>query len=126
MMRILLIDDEISFIDNLILYLEGDGHAVDSLSWVRTEEDLRGHLARFQPEGVILDFGMVPQGDVLYEWIYSWSPVPIVFYTSYARNPDKKQLMEAAGRRLHPRSVPIVLKQEVGSDVETLLRALQR
>jgi CheY-like chemotaxis protein len=125
-MRILLMDDEISFIDNLLLYLEDRGHTVDFLTWVKDENHLREHLERVQPDGVILDFGMEPQGDQLYRWIHRWNPATrIVFYTSYARSPEKRRIMEEAGRDLHSEAVQIVHKQEVGSDVSTLLHALR-
>ena len=124
-MRILLIDDEINFIDNLLLYLEDRGHTVDFLTWVKDNDHLREHLDRVQPDGVILDFGMEPQGDQLYRWIHIWNQTTrIVFYTSYARSPEKLQLMEAVGQELHT-EVRIVHKQEVGSDVHTLLHALR-
>ena len=124
-MRILLIDDEIGFIDNLVFYLEDRGHTVEFLTWVENESHLREHLVRVQPDGVILDFGMEPQGDHLYRWIYSWNQATrIVFYTSYASSPDKRELMERVSQDLKT-EVRIVHKQEVGSDVHSLLRHLR-
>ncbi len=121
-MRIFLIDDEPGVTDNLALYIERQYHTVETLSWVENEELFRGHLERFNPQGVVLDFDMVPSGHEIYGWIREWNPkIPIVFYTKYARSLEhQKKMIEAGATLAH-----IIQKQEAGSDFPILLQALR-
>lgn len=119
-MRILLIDDDYSIIENLTLFLEQAFYAVESRTWVGSKEDLKVFLEEFQPHGVILDFGMDPPGIEICEWVREWNQnMPIVFYTSYGQNDDYRDQMQ-----VHVQDNQIILKREVGKDIESLLRAL--
>ena len=125
-MRVLLIDDDVSVVENLALYLSRSFHTVELRSWIEGRTALIEILKNFQPQGVILDFGMSPSGTDIYDWIKSWTKevtqplVPIVFYTSYANSPEYRRDMTAVGAR----EDQIIEKREVGLDVPVLLRAL--
>lgn len=119
-MRIILIDDDFGVTENLGLYLNRSFHTVQALSWVEDAGSLRQILDDFQPEGVILDYGMTPIGTDIYRWIKEWRTVPIVFYTSYATSSEYLHDMTAAGAR----DDEIIEKREVGLDIPVLLRAL--
>jgi DNA-binding response OmpR family regulator len=124
--RVLLIDDDFSVVENLELYLSRSFHTVESISWIEGQDDLIALLEEFRPQAVILDFGMSPSGTEIYEWIKQWTQrkkgvlVPIVFYTSYANSPEyRKDMMDAGAREDQ-----IIEKREVGLDVPILLRTL--
>lgn len=121
-MRILLIDDEPGVTENIALYLEDGFHQVEALNYVDNEKHLQEMLKEFDPEGVILDYDMVPRGFGLYEWIRRWNDaVPIVFYTKYARSPWHHEKMIETGAR----SDQIIQKVEAAADVPRILRALK-
>jgi DNA-binding response OmpR family regulator len=121
-MRILLIDDETDVTDRLVLYLENYGCTVERLHFVESQEHLNQILKDFQPEGVVLDYGMSPPGDQVYPWISSWSQrVKIVFYSNYSRSPNERRQMLKAGVAENR----IVAKSEAGDDVEIILRILR-
>lgn len=126
-MRVLLIDDDVSVVENLKLYLSHDFHTVEFRSWIGGQSDLVGILEIFRPQAVILDFGMSPSGTEIYAWIKEWieqgslPPLPIVFYTSYANSPEYKSEMTTVGAR----EDQIIEKREVGLDIPVLLRALR-
>ena len=61
-MRILLIDDDMSVVENLTLFLRNDFHAVESLTYAKDRETLRLKLEQFSPDGVVLDYGMETEG----------------------------------------------------------------
>lgn len=125
-MRVLLIDDDVSVVENLALYLSHSFHTVEFRSGIEGQSDLVGILEEFRPQAVILDFGMSPSGTEIYCWIKNWieqenqPPLPIVFYTSYANSPEYKREMITVGAR----DDQIIEKREVGLDVPVLLRAL--
>jgi two-component SAPR family response regulator len=121
-----LIDDDVSVVENLALYLSHAFHTVEYRSWIDGQSELIGILEEFRPQAVILDFGMSPSGTEIYTWIKSWLEhggqprLPIVFYTSYASSPEYKIEMTTVGAR----EDQIIVKREVGLDVPVLLRAL--
>jgi DNA-binding response OmpR family regulator len=124
--RVLLIDDDFSVVENLALYLSRSFHTVEFRSWIEGQEELVALMEDFRPQGVILDFGMSPSGTEIYDWIKHWARqkeqalVPIVFYTSYANSPEyRKDMMDAGAREDQ-----ILEKREIGLDVPVLLRAL--
>jgi two-component SAPR family response regulator len=124
--RVLLIDDDFSVVENLDLYLSRLFHTVEFRSWIEGQEELDSLLESFRPQGVILDFGMSPLGTEIYDWIKQWTLlkkevlVPIVFYTSYANSPEyRKDMMDVGAREDQ-----IIEKREVGLDISVLLRAL--
>lgn len=126
-MRVLLIDDDFSVVENLELYLSRSFHTVELRTWIDGQDDLVALLKEFRPQGVILDFGMSPSGTEIYAWIKQWMEeqmdyplVPIVFYTSYANSPEyRKDMMDAGARKDQ-----IIEKREIGLDVPVLLKAL--
>lgn len=126
-MHILVIDDD--YVSGRILedMLRRQYHVVTLMGDVDDIESLRGSLDEIQPEGVILDFGMRHEGDVIYCWIKDWwrdkhlrRELPIVFYTCYATSPDIRSRMIHAGAQEHE----IVRKTEVGNDIHDLLMVL--
>ncbi|HVT18791.1 MAG TPA: response regulator [Thermoanaerobaculia bacterium] len=120
-MRILIIDDEFSVTENLELYLVREFHTVEAWSFVHSAEHLRERLDSFQPQAVILDFGMEPSGVEIYKWVKDWQPsTPVVFYTSYGATPEFRLQMKQAGAQ----DYEIIPKREVGSDVKQLLDVL--
>ena len=122
-MRILLIDDDPAVTDILFEYLERQYLTPFSLNFFRSREDFDKQVQDFAPEGVILDFEMPGHdGCEVYTWIKAWNAsVPIVFYTQYARSAEKTRRMREAGAK----PGEIVQKQEVGSDMKSLLNILQ-
>ena len=120
-MHILLIDDEIHVIENLNLYLTSRNHTCTELTRTSTIQHLHHYLTQNQPECVILDFGMIPGGDVIYGWIKSWrSSTRVIFYTNYSDSTAEHARMLNAGAS----SDEIIAKREVGSDVDRILRVL--
>ena len=120
-MRILIVDDEPVVTDDLSLYLERKAHQVEVLNYVQGKEHLQRVVDRFNPEGVILDYDMVPRGFTLYAWIRERRvSVSIVFYTKYAEAPwHRAKMLEVGAMGEH-----IVEKSEIGNDLSPLLRAL--
>lgn len=121
-MRILLIDDDVTVVENLELYLRHDYfHAVESLTYVRDQEALTEVLRRFEPNGFVLDYGMERPGTEIYGWVRAWKPtVPIVFYTNYARSQERANMLRVGAKEGH-----ILEKREVGLDIEAILDALK-
>lgn len=124
-MHILIIDDEIRVTNNLTMYLKCHNHTCMELTGTSTEELLHAYLRQNSPEAVILDFGMLPRGDVIYGWIKNWEQASqkttkIIFYTNYAESTAEHQHMITAGATTDE----IILKREVGSDVVKILRVL--
>jgi len=120
-MRILLIDDDASVLENLALYL-GETRKVETLTHVANQEALQEVLARFEPDEVLLDYGMERLGTELYSWIRAERPaVAIVFYTKYAHGQERAKM-----RRVGARDREIIDKQEVGQDLEAILTALHQ
>ena len=119
-MRILLIDDEVPVTDLLTIYLRQEGHTPRSINWMKGEKILRGLLDDFQPNGVILDYEMVPSGLEIFSWVKKWGEdTPIVFYTKYSESPPHQKQMKDVG------AGPIIAKQEAARDVLVLLDALK-
>ncbi len=122
-MRILMIDDEPGATETMCVYLEKAYCRVDILNYVTDSGHLGEALEQFQPEGVVLDYDMVPKGFVLYGWIREWSEsVPIVFYTKYADSPWHRDKMLDVGAA----EDQIIAKVETANDVPRILRALKR
>jgi DNA-binding response OmpR family regulator len=120
-MRILLIDDDMTVVENLTLFLRNDFHAVESLTYAKDREALRLKLEQFSPDGVILDYGMEILGTEIFVWIREWkNAVSIVFYTNYARSQEKELMLKAGAKESH-----IIEKREVGLDIEAILDALR-
>ncbi|MFN3198502.1 MAG: response regulator [Bradymonadia bacterium] len=120
-MRILLIDDEPDTSERLALYLGRDGHAVESLCWVESEETLRALLDDFRPDGVVLDFEMEPAGPQVLAWLQAFDPqIPVAFYTKYGASADHIHRMMTAGVR----PSAIVTKREAAEDARQLLAVL--
>lgn len=119
-MRILLIDDEVPVTDLLTIYLRQKGHTPRSINWMKGEETLRELLDEFQPNGVILDYEMVPSGLEIFGWVRSWDEnTPIVFYTKYSESPPHQKQMKDVG------ADSIIAKREAARDVLVLLDALR-
>ena len=129
-MRLLIIDDEPAVTERIAMYLEELHHQVEVLNYIK----LRGQnqksspkgflqiLNELQPEGVILDYDMVPPGDRIYRWLREWNEtLVIVFYTKYANSPDQQGKMVQAGARKEQ----IIQKVEAAEDVVRLLRSLR-
>lgn len=120
-MHILLIDDEVQVIDKLAIYLNLNHHTVSSLTAATDEQSMHALLEEIQPDAAILDFGLVPAGDVIYRWIKAWNPrLKIVFYTNYADTAEPHLAMRKAGANENE----IIEKREVGSDIMKILREL--
>lgn len=120
-MRILLVDDEVVLTDSLKVFLSRGKHTVEILNYVAGKEAFDRYLEDFSPHGIILDYEMQPRGVELYTWVRRWSgEVPIVFYTKHALGPEHVLEMRDIGATPEQ----IVLKQEAGTDVPLLLKAL--
>jgi CheY-like chemotaxis protein len=125
-MHILLIDDEGPLVDVLATrLLVAAHHTSDTIYIVEDEESLKGQLEQFQPEAVILDFGMdgegESEGDTVYRWIRKWRrDIKIIFYTCYAETAEPRAKMLAAGATERE----IVRKNGVGNDIPQLLMVL--
>ncbi|HEV7243098.1 MAG TPA: response regulator [Thermoanaerobaculia bacterium] len=121
-MHVLLIDDEVQVVHNLAIYLRSIyHHTVSYLTEATDEQMLHAHLDDVQPDAVILDYGMVPAGDVIYQWIKKWNPhVKIAFYTSYAHDAEFHRAMRTIGAS----DDEIISKREVGNDISKILKVL--
>lgn len=120
-MRILLIDDDVSVIENLTLFLRNEFHAVDSLTYVKDRATLQGKLKQFGPDGIVLDYGMETLGTEIYVWIRDWNgAAPIVFYTNYARSQERGRMLDVGAI-----DSEIIEKREVGLDLDLILAALK-
>lgn len=120
-MHILVIDDEETIVDGLMLTLRRQHHTTTILRDVDEQPAFVARLEKIQPDGVILDFGMEREGDKVYGWIKAWRrSVKVVFYTCYANTEGLRQKMLAAGASERE----IVRKTEVGNDIRELLMVL--
>jgi DNA-binding response OmpR family regulator len=119
-MRILVIDDDVTVAEDLTHFLRNDFHAVESLTYVE-RESLLETLGEFDPDGIILDYGMERLGTEIYAWIRDWKEVAsIVFYTNYARSQERAHMLKAGAREGQ-----IIEKREVGLDLDAILDALK-
>jgi len=119
--RIFLIDDDMTVVQNLTLFLQADFHAVSWLTFVPDRCLLIEAMEDFEPDGVVLDYGMERTGTEICDWIHGWKPeMPIVFYTSYAGSAhEREQMLRKVSEDC------IIAKRETGADVDTILATVR-
>lgn len=92
MTRILVVDDELSLLNALLINLRARGYEVQGS---RTGREALAKVTSFRPEIVVLDLGL-PDMDGLsvLDGVRGWNPVPVIVLSARSASQDKIDALE--------------------------------